>query len=800
MPKKNSTTTNTLVIVESPAKCKKIEQYLGPGYKCLASFGHLTEIPSLKNVDINDNFKINYTIIDNALKKKQLDLLKKEASNATEVILATDLDREGEGIAWNLCQLLKLNVEKTKRIAFNEITETALKNAIRNPNKINMDLVHAFQARQVLDLLVGFKVSPMLWKYITRKSEHGLSAGRCQTPALRLIYENQKEIEAATPKKVYNTKGYFTNMTLPFELDTQFSSEEETLDFLDESIKFNHIYECSEPVKVTKKAPEPFTTSRIQQVASNELHYSPKDTMKLCQTLYEGGYITYMRTDSKTYSKEFIDDVKDYIVKKYSEGEKYINENIDRLVNGVEKSDKSEATVKKRVKKSEGKVKTQDAHEAIRPTKISLVDLPEDVGPREKRMYKLIWENALESCMSDAKYSSIKATISAARNARFLLTSELNVFPGWQIVSGCHLDGGKEYKYLQTIRGGSVIPYKKMVSKVGFVGGKAHYTEARLVQLLEEKGIGRPSTFSSLVDKIQERGYVEKKDVKGVEMECKEYELEGGDIFESDVKREMGAEKNKLVINPLGVVVSEFLDKHFSDIFNYDYTKGMEDELDKISKGGNVWQELCGKTNTELDRLIDDLTNTCKVGIEIDGTNTLIMGKYGPVIKSVEEKDGKDIVTFKSVKKDIDLKKLENQEYKLEDIVEDREKTPSQYILGKHEGLDVILKKGKFGLYVIWGENNKSLKELGNRPMECITLEDVLLFLSKETSQVIKINENLSIRTSKKGEDYIFFKTAKMKTPKFFNIKEFGKETNEDYKTCDIDVLKKWIREKYNVF
>lgn len=797
MPKKYSTTT-TLVIVESPAKCKKIEQYLGTGYKCMASFGHLTEISSLKNVDINDNFKINYTIIDNALKKKQLELLKKEAGSATEVILATDLDREGEGIAWNLCQLLKLNVEKTKRIAFNEITETALKAAIRSPNKINMNLVHAFQARQVLDLLVGFKVSPMLWKYITRKSEHSLSAGRCQTPALRLVYENHKEIEKATPKKVYNTKGYFTNLNIPFELDTQYSEEEEILEFLDESIKFQHIFECSEPKKVVKKAPEPFTTSRIQQVASNELHYSPKDTMKLCQTLYEGGYITYMRTDSKTYSKDFIDDVKEYIKKTYPEnGEKYISENIDKLLN--DKKDKIEPKGKKEVIKT--KVVTQDAHEAIRPTNISLFELPEEVGSREKRMYKLIWQNALESCMSDAKYNSIKATISAAKNARFLFTSELNVWPGWQIVSGCHLNVGGEYKYLQTMRGGSVVPYKKMVTKVGFVGGKSHYTEARLVQLLEEKGIGRPSTFSSLVDKIQERGYVEKTDVKGVEMDCKEYELEGEDIFESEVKREMGGEKNKLVIRPLGIVVSEFLDKNFNDIFNYDYTKDMEDELDKISKGEKVWQELCAKCNGELDRLIDALTNMAKVGIEIDEKNKLIMGKYGPVIQCIEEKDGKTLTIFKGVKKDIDMTKLEKQECKLEDIADDREKKqPCQSILGKHEGKDVILRKGKYGLYVTWGENNKSLKELGNRPMECITLEDVLLILSTESSQGRKISENLSIRTSKKGEDYIFFKTAKMKTPKFFNIKEFGKETGEDYKTCDIDILKKWIREKYNVF
>ena len=438
MPKKYSTTT-TLVIVESPAKCKKIEQYLGPGYKCLASFGHLRELPSLKNIDIENSFNPTYTVIDNALKKKQIELLRKEIKSAGEVILATDDDREGEAIAWHLCQLYKLDVNKTKRIIFHEITESALQSAVQRAKTINMDIVNAQQARQILDILVGFKVSPILWKFIAspKGKEHSLSAGRCQTPALRLIYDNELEIKACEERKVYNVTGYFTNSNIAFDLNPQgkYESEDEMTDFLDGSADFSHIYTCSQPVKTYKKPPEPFTTSRIQQVASNELHYSPKETMRICQLLYEGGYITYMRTDSKTYSGDFVESVKEYINRTYAQGEKYISENIDAMVSGAVEASK------KKVKKTD-KPPPQEAHEAIRPTNISLYELPETMdsstatfGSKEKRMYKLIWENTLESCMTSASFHSVTASISAFKNNKFTYTSELIDFPGWKIVA-----------------------------------------------------------------------------------------------------------------------------------------------------------------------------------------------------------------------------------------------------------------------------------------------------------------------------------------------------------------------------
>jgi len=789
MPKKYSTTT-TLVIVESPAKCKKIEEYLGPGYKCVASYGHLRTISTLKHIDIENNFKPTYTIIDNAIKKKQLEILRKEIKNANEVIISSDSDREGEMIGFSIIELFKLPMD-TKRITFNEITESAIQNAIKNPKTVNMDIVNAQQARQVLDILVGFKVSPMLWKFISspKGKEYSLSAGRCQTPALRLIYDNEKEIKAAEERKVYNTTGYFTNSNIAFDLNPQgkYESEDEMTDFLDGSTDFSHIYNCSQPVKTYKKPPEPFTTSRIQQVASNELHYSPKETMRLCQILYEGGYITYMRTDSKTYSGEFLETVNGYIVSTYAQGEKYISKNIDTLATGTSASKKKTTKI--------NKPPPQEAHEAIRPTNISLYELPEKMDSKERRMYKLIWENTLESCMTSASFHSVTASISAFQNNKFTYTSELIDFPGWKIVAKKYSTENKEYHYLQQIKQNSVIPYKKICAKVTIKGSKMHYTEARLVQLLEEKGIGRPSTFSSLIDKIQERGYVKKEDVKGKEIVCKDFELENGEIFEIESKREFGNEKGKLVIQPLGTIVMEFLEKHFNELFNYDYTSLMEGSLDKIAKGETIWHELCEICNKQIDSLIDSLKDETKIEIKLDDNNTYLIGKYGPVIKCVEQIDGKEEIKFKPIKKDVDVKK---GSYTVEELVDTNKTAKSQYILGQHNGKNVILKKGKFGLYISWGENTKNLKELGNRPIENITFDEVRKYLEEGSNMIREINTSLSIRKGPKG-DYLFYKTAKMKKPVFHDIKGFSNETKEDYKICDITILKSWVKDKYNI-
>ena len=323
-----------LVIVESPAKCKKIEGYLGNGYKCIASFGHIREIANgLKSIDTENNFKVVFKTIKS--KNKYIKSLREWIKKSNEVILATDDDREGEAIAWHICKTFNLPILSTKRIIFHEITKSAIKNAINNPIKINMNTVNAQLARQVLDLLVGYTISPILWKHISRNSKGSLSAGRCQTPALRLVYEQQKLIKNSPGKKVYETTGTFTKNNLDFLLNYNYNNEKNMENFLEESVNFRHIYTVSNPKIVKKNPPIPFTTSTLQQKASNEYNFSPKQTMRLAQTLYENGYITYMRTDSTTYSKEFIKLAKKYIKKQF--GEDYITKNIDILVNGNKK-------------------------------------------------------------------------------------------------------------------------------------------------------------------------------------------------------------------------------------------------------------------------------------------------------------------------------------------------------------------------------------------------------------------------------------------------------------------------------
>ena len=807
----------TLVIVESPAKCKKIESYLGPGYKCLASFGHLRQLSSLKNIDIDNNFKPTFELVDDDKKRKHIDFLRKEINSSDEVVIGVDDDREGESIAWHVCDLFGLSVEKTKRIVFHEITENAIQSAIAHPRTIDMKKVNSQIARQILDLLVGYNISPILWKFISKTSEKSLSAGRCQTPALKLVYENQREIDNSPPQKVYNTTGYFTNKCIAFDLNKQVENEQAMSDFLEESASHSHLFTRTDPSRVYKQPPEPLTTSRIQQLASNEMHISPKETMKCCQTLYEAGYITYMRTDSKKYSADFLVDAKEYIVREYTQ-EKFINPKIDELSNAnILGKDKDQEKPKDKEKKKPEKKKSaapppQEAHEAIRPTNLTTKTVPEDLSAREKKLYKMIWETTLESCMSPAEYFSFTSNISAPdASTKYSLTSELLDFLGWKIVKNKESKTlkEKEYNYLLHLKPGQEVKFKKITSKVTLKNAKQHYTEAKLVQLLEDNGIGRPSTFSSLIDKIQEREYVKKQDIQGKQIECKDFELDDDNtLSESTATREFGNEKNKLVIQPLGIIVIEFLNKNFSDLFEYDYTKNMEDDLDKISRGEKVWYELCNSALTEINKNCEKLSGEKKCEIKIDDTHFYIIGKHGPVIKCIQSEsktktktteNTKSNVEFIPVREGIDLKKLERGEYKLEDIVAPAKQNQIQ--LGTYKEEPLILKKGKFGLYVTWGQNSKSLSSLGNRPMENVRLSDVLDVLEKSesggdaSSGVIRfINNDISIRNGKYGP-YVFYKTKKMTRPLFLKLTNF----DGDYKTCTVAAFFGWLQSEHDL-
>ena len=801
-----------LLIVESPAKCSKIENYLGSGYKCVASFGHLRELNSLEAIDIKNNFKP--TFVESEGKLKQISKIRSLISKASEVLLASDDDREGEAIAWHITQIFNLPIKTTKRIIFHEITETALKNAVKNPTVINMDVVNAQIARQILDILVGYKLSPLLWKNIAKNTKTGLSAGRCQTPALRIVYDNQKEIDASPGSKVYNTVGYFTNKNLPFALNFNHEGEDAISAFLEDSVNHDHIYTCGKPRNTTKPPPVPFTTSGIQQMASNEMHISPKETMQICQKLYEAGHITYMRTDSMTYSEDFINLASAFITSEY--GKEYVNEKIGDLSLRLDaKEIENKKTKSKKEKKDDNK--TQEAHEAIRPTNIKLKTLSpsDDFTSKELKLYLLIHRNTLESCMAPATYKGITAAVSSpVKEIEYRFPTEQVIFPGWKIVDG-YEKLNNDYAYLQTLKAENKIEYKKITSKVTMKNIKSHYTEARLVQLLEQNGIGRPSTFSSLIDKIQERGYVKKDNVKGVAINCIDFELEGEELSEIETNREFGNERNKLILQPLGMLVLEFLLKHFDPLFDYTYTKNMEDTLDLIAKGEKVWNELCLECLTQIEELsakimpknnnIDELVGE----IRIDNEHTYMIAKYGPVIKCTikDPLSRKDNISFKKLKPDIkiDINKLKNGEYKLSELVCENKLTGK--MLGLYKDHEVILKNGKFGLYIEWGELKKSIKlesmKLGKKEDE-ITLEDIRSLLENNTdtsasgliqSSVVRvINDSLSIRSGKFG-DYIFYKKSTMKQPKFLKLAGF----EGNYKDGDLSVLKKWMKENYGV-
>ena len=799
----------TLVIVESPAKCKKIESYLGPGYKVIASFGHLRTISGLESINIKNNFETKYSIIQEELKLKQIEKIRVEIGKADDVVIATDDDREGEAIGWHICDLFGLNILSTKRIIFHEITETAIQSAISHPKRINMDLVKAQQTRQILDMLVGFTISPILWNSV---SNAGLSAGRCQTTALRLVYDNYLDIKESTGKLVYNTTGYFTNLNLLFELNKQFTSANESKHFLEQCINCEFVCTTTSPKKVIKKSPEPLTTSLLQQLASNELNMSPKDTMKYAQQLYEGGYITYMRTDSKKYSNEFIESVKMYIRSYY--GEQYISQAIEQLMVGSAIID--EKPKKKTIAEKKGIPLPQEAHEAIRPVNINVrTPCVEETLLQAKsiKLYELIWKRALETCMPSAQYNSINAKIVSPLNSEFVYKTEQSIFLGWQVVDNVKKESVKKesdkkdnlYQYIATLKQNIVMPFKKIDSKFTMHELKSHYTEARLVQVLEEKGIGRPSTFASLIDKIQERKYVSKENIVGSQIENVDLSLSNNNaniINETIVKREFGNEKNKLVIQPLGVIVIEFLLSKFESFFNYEYTKLMEDNLDLIASNKHNLLKTCSECYSDLTNIVDTI-QVKKFSMIIDNEHTLIIGKHGPVIKCVSKKDPKD-VSFLPVKKNLDIEDLKHiPNISLAHVIDTNINNLSKNTIGKYRGQELFIKTGKYGIYAQWGKETKSLKEeFASTSVDKINYIDVIKFLDKDTildptkpvGFVRELNGNLTIRTGKYG-DYIFYKKPRAKTPSFFKLNGF----DSDYKKCDKSLLLNWIKQTYNV-
>jgi DNA topoisomerase-1 len=767
-----------LIIVESPSKCKKIEEYLGSQYTCISSKGHIRSIKNgLKSINVKNNYQVEYEILEE--KREHVEWMKKiiPMFSKKNIIIATDDDREGEAIAWHICMVFDLPIETTKRIIFREITQSAIQKAIENPTTVNMNIVGAQMCRQVLDLLVGFKISPILWKHLYRNKDNSLSAGRCQTPALKLVYENEMEAKNVVTNTTYKITGSFFPKKILFDLSKEFENELEVLEFLQQSKSFNHCLLIGQKKESIKSPPKPFNTSGLLQKASSLLGIGPKETMSICQQLYQDGFITYMRTESQKYSDVFLKKAQEYILKRFEKTE-YIG-NLEDIVNKDSKN----------------------PHEAIRVTNIDL-NIIETENSRTLTLYKLIWRNTLESCMSEAKYNNTPLTITAPKDLTYKHVIEVPIFLGFtKLIEESKTNtiddqnvGAALLLYIQSSPKEN-IKYNKIIANISIHGKHSHYTEASLIKKLENLGIGRPSTFAMIIDTIIERGYVKKTDIEGITIKANEFTLEKNIIQTEEKERTFGNEKGKLVIQPIGLVITDFLYNHFSSLFSYDYTTKMESILDEISSGdekSEQWFKTCELCNIEITQLIKPIEKLGKQSFDILGSEyKLVFEKYGPVLRISKN----NTFEYKKIRSDIkiDLDKLQKGQYHVDDLIEETK----EQIIGEVNGVSIILKSGPYGDYIEHGDKKENIKALG----ECKTIEEIAdAFKTKISSptndnKIIRILTNdISIRNGKFGA-YIYYKTNKMTKPKFLNIQKF----KESYRHCSEEILMKWIKETYNI-
>ena len=644
-----------LVIVESPSKCSMIEKYLGKGYKVIASQGHFRSLHKLEQINV-ETLQVKYTND----KPKIVKLLKEECEKADEVILATDDDREGEAIAWHICDLCKLPLT-TKRILFQEITEGALQRAIATPTIINMNRVLAQQARQIIDIYIGFKISPLLWKHI----QHKLSAGRCQTPALRLLYDQERIIETQSYDKCFSIYGYFTSNNIEFKAPNLFDVDS----YLDKCK--GHIFTLTKGItkQVKEEPPSILITSTLQQRASQMLGMSPKNTMRNAQVLYEKGLITYMRTDTPCYSEDFLNKVNDYISENY--GKPYIGK-VDQI---------------------EGK-----AHEGIRVTNLFIHSI--DIEPSVNKLYEFIFKHTLKSCMS----AYLGAVTPYHLDYGFTYLSTKTIFSGWKTLNKTDEKDWSSYlDHLDKVKYNVIYAEEKIKSQ------EFHYNEAQLIRKLEKENIGRPSTFTSILESIEK--YTEKGKIKGKTIPLSLYELK--DTISITHKDKEIEEGNKLAITPLGKQVSEFCHEHFSSLFDYKYTQTMESQLDLIEGGGD-WKPIVKDFIKQVDSVLQvDAPKIAYRSLHCGNwKNSVMVIKDGPYGYYLEYK--KEIVSLD--KCHIDINAIVEKQ-----IITDDEKKEIMDYVKKKEGL--------------------------------------------------KINDDMSIREGPKGY-YLFYKKPSMKKPKFYNCDE----------------------------
>ena len=686
-----------LVIVESPTKARTIQRFLGPGFTVKASEGHIRDLQEKQlSIDIEGGFTPQYVVPDN--KKKVVAELKKLASEAEIVWLASDEDREGEAISWHLTETLGLDKARTRRIAFHEITKDAILRAIGNPREVDMNLVNAQQARRVLDRLVGFELSPILWKKIGR----GLSAGRVQSVALRLVVDREREIMAFTPEAYYRVEGKFAagSASLKGVLDTRFKSAAEAESFLRDSIGASYYVEDVEKTDGKRYPAPPFTTSTLQQEASRKLHFPVSTTMRLAQTLYEKGLITYMRTDSTNLSALALGTAKKFILDNF----------------GAEYSHPRQYSTH-----SKG---AQEAHEAIRPTFIENADI--SGTSQEKALYNLIWKRTVASQMAEA--SLLNTTIRIAsdkRSERFAAEASEIVFDGFLKVymEGNDDENGEEgLTVVPDIRKADALTAKEIVAECKFTRAPQRYTEASLVKKLEELGIGRPSTYAPTITTLTKtRGYIATGNRDGVRKEVINFKLKGGDLSSTTKKELVGEDKGKLLPQDVGLLVTDYLVENFPTIMDYNYTADVESTLDKIAEGDEDWKAYLKSFYPSFHQMVDtklhdgQYTHVERVlGIDpADGQQIVAKyGQYGPYVQKGEGENKR----FASLDKTQLIESITLAEaIKLLSLPRN---------VGSFEGIPIIATKGKFGPYLKYGTMNVTLPRKAD-PL-AISLEDCI--------------------------------------------------------------------------
>ena len=675
-----------LVIVESPAKAKTIEKFLGKDFQVESSFGHIADLPSKElGVDVDNNFEPKY-IVDKdkkALVKKLKDLAKK----ADTIWLASDEDREGEAISWHLAEELGLEKSKTRRIVFNSITKSAIQKAIENPREINYNLVNAQQARRVLDRLVGYQLSPVLWK----KIKPGLSAGRVQSVAVRLIVEREREIEGFTPEASYRIKAAFkTESGKVFEakLSKAFSSKEKAEAFLQENIGADFSVAKLDKKPAKKSPAAPFTTSTLQQEASRKLYFSVGRTMQVAQRLYEAGLITYMRTDSVNLSKEALDAAKEAITSNY--GKEY-------------------SEVRNYTGKSKG---AQEAHEAIRPTdmKLQSPSLERD----QSKLYELIWKRTLASQMSDAQLERTNVRISANKHQEeFTANGEVVKFDGFLKVylEGSDDEDAEEQEgMLPAMKVNETLLNEYISATERFTRPPYRYTEASLVKKLEELGIGRPSTYAPTISTILNRGYVEKGTIEGVERKYTQLILEEGAVNEKNLTETIGSDKGKMVPTDIGMIVNDFLVSHFTNILDYNFTAKVEEDFDEIATGDEDWQKVMKSFYKDFHPTVLDVEENAEraSGERILGEDPktgkpllVRLGRFGPMAQIGDAEDEEK--RFASLLPDQSITTITFDEALT--LFELPRK------LGVYEGEEVEANVGRYGPYVKFGKKFISLEK-----------------------------------------------------------------------------------------